>query len=64
MTQPEAALEQTTDVEKLNGHTPDINLELLTAVKESQEFQAIQSRLAKSLPTDSWQEDDAHFFAF
>jgi hypothetical protein len=64
LAQPAAGLEQTSDIEKLNGHMPDINLELLRTVKESQEFQAIQSRLAQSLPTDSWQEDDAHFFAF
>jgi len=56
--------ELTIDTEKVNGHTPDVNLELLTAIKGSQEFQAIQGRLAKSLPTDSWQEDDAHFFVF
>jgi hypothetical protein len=62
--QAAAGPEQTTNTEKLNGHTPDFNLELLTAVKESQEFQTIQGRLANSLPTDSWQEDDAHFFVF
>jgi hypothetical protein len=64
MAQPAAGPELTTDIEKLNGHTPDINLELLTAVKESQEFQVILNQLATSLPTDSWQEDDAHFFVF
>ncbi len=62
--QPAGQPELTMDTETVNGHTPDVNLELLAAVKESPEFQTIQGRLAKSLPTDSWQEDDAHFFAF
>jgi hypothetical protein len=52
------------DVENVSGDMPDVNLELLTAVKESQEFQAIQGRLVRSLPTDSWHEDGAHFFVF
>jgi hypothetical protein len=62
--QPAGAHELTIDIETVNGHTQDVNLELLSAVKESQEFQAIQGRLATPLPTDSWQEDDAHFFVF
>ncbi|HJZ49524.1 MAG TPA: hypothetical protein VKE41_20240 [Roseiflexaceae bacterium] len=62
--QPASPPGPTMEAEQVNGHAPDINLALLTAVKESQEFQAIQNRLATSLPTDWWQEDDAHFFAF
>jgi hypothetical protein len=62
--QPGSAPERTVDTETMNGHTPEVDLALLTAVQVSQEFQSIQSRLAKRLPTDSWQEEGAHFFAF
>jgi hypothetical protein len=64
LAQPTGVPEPALDAEEMNGHTPDVNLHFLTSVKESQEFQAIHGRLAASLPTDSWQEDDVHFFVF
>lgn len=61
---PGAVAEQMSDIESVNGDTPDIDLELLIAIKQSPEFQAIHSRIAESQPTDSWREDNAHFFVF
>jgi hypothetical protein len=64
LAQPTGVPEPTINAEEVNSHTPGVNLALLSAVKESREFQALQGRLVTSLPTDSWQEDDAHFFVF
>ena len=62
--QPAGDPEPAIDAETLNDHTPDVDLELLSAVKVSPEFQTIQGRLTQSLPAEAWQEGDAHFFAF
>jgi hypothetical protein len=51
-------------VEVTHSNTPDVNVELLAAVKELPEYQAIQHRLADREPTDAWHEEDAQFFVF
>ena len=61
---PDSIPEHTDDTKTANGQVPDPNLDLLSAIKASPEFHSIESRLIQSLPAESWQEDDAHFFAF
>lgn len=61
---PGAIAEPTGTSEEANGQAPEANLALLAAIKASWEFQTIEGRLVAPLPTDSWQEDDAYFFAF
>jgi len=63
-TEPGGMAEHAGNIETASGESLHINEELLAAVKASPEFKSIEARLAMPLPTDSWQEDDAHLFAF
>lgn len=43
---------------------PAADASLLTPLRESQEYQAIENRVATAAPGDSWQEEGLHFFVF
>jgi hypothetical protein len=48
----------------MHGNAPEVNVELLAAVKQSPEYQAIQERLVDLAPSDAWQEEGLQFVVF